>query len=456
MAKNNDNLGLPPQNLDAERSFIGSVLIDNNSLARVMDIIDPDDFYDKAHQLIFDAILQLNDKNHNIDVLTLSNKLSDMGEIDNVGGASYLASLVNSVGTSAHIKNYADIIRKKKVLRDMISASHEILELSQNEDEEIDSLLDSAEQKLFAISQKSQPQNFIAVPALLQEAFERLDKLHKGDGTLRGLSTGFVDLDEILAGLQNSDLLILAARPSLGKTALALDLALNVARKNKVNVGICSLEMSKASVIDRLLASEAGVSLWKLRTGKLSTSGEHNDFEKISAALGTISDYKIYIDDTPSPTIMQIRAMARRLQAAHGLDVLFVDYLQLIKPRRSYGNPVQEVTEISRSLKGLARELDIPVIALSQLNRAVETRTDQRPKLSDLRDSGSIEQDADVVMFVYREDMVKGERSNKPNIAEIIIAKQRNGPTGQIELFFDREKVSFKNLAKTMDVPDVF
>jgi replicative DNA helicase len=421
-----------------------------------MDVIDPDDFYDRTHQLIFDAILRLNDKNHNIDVLTLSNKLSDMGEIDNVGGASYLASLVNSVGTSAHIKNYADIIRKKKVLRDMISASHEILELSQNEDEEIESLLDSAEQKLFAISQKSQPQNFIAVPALLQEAFERLDKLHKGDGALRGLSTGFIDMDEILAGLQNSDLLILAARPSLGKTALALDLALNVARKNKVNVGFCSIEMSKASVIDRLLASEAGVSLWKLRTGKLSTSGEHNDFEKISAALGTISDYKIYIDDAPSPTVMQIRAMARRLQAAHGLDILFVDYLQLIKPQRSYGNPVQEVTEISRSLKALARELDIPVIALSQLNRAVETRTDQRPKLSDLRDSGSIEQDADVVMFVYREDIVKGERSNKPNIAEIIIAKQRNGPTGQIELFFDKEKVSFKNLAKTMDVPDVF
>jgi replicative DNA helicase len=242
----------------------------------------------------------------------------------------------------------------------------------------------------------------------------------------------------------------------LGKTALALDLVLNVARKDKINVGICSLEMSKATIIDRLLASEAGVSLWKLRTGKLSTSGENNDFEKISAALGTISDYNIYIDDTPSPTILQIRAMARRLQAAHGLDVLFVDYLQLIKPQRSYGNPVQEITEISRSLKGLARELEIPVIALSQLSRAVETRTDQRPKLSDLRDSGSIEQDADVVMFIYREDVAKGDRSNKPNIAEIIVAKQRNGPTGQIDLFWDREKVSFKNLAKTMDVPDVF
>jgi replicative DNA helicase len=456
MATKKNNLGLPPQNIDAEKSFIGSVLIDNKSLMRVMDAIGADDFYDRNHQIIYEAIAHLNERGQNIDVLTLSDKLSEMGEIDNVGGAGYLASLVNSVGTSAHIKNYADIIRKKKVLRDMISASHEILELSNNEDEDIENLLDTAEQKLFAISQKSQPQNFIAVPGLLQEAFERLDKLHKGDGTLRGLSTGFMDLDEILAGLQNSDLLILAARPSLGKTALALDLALNVARKTGVNVGICSLEMSKASVIDRLLASEAGVSLWKLRTGKLSTSGEHNDFEKISAALGTISGYNIYIDDAPSPTIMQIRAMARRLQAAHGLDVLFVDYLQLIKPQRSYGSPVQEITEISRSLKSLARELDIPVVALSQLSRAVETRSDQRPKLSDLRDSGSIEQDADVVMFIYREDVVKGERSNKPNIAEIIIAKQRNGPTGQIDLFFDREKTSFKNLAKTMDVPDVF
>jgi len=456
MATKKNNLGLPPQNIEAEKSFIGSVLIDNKSLMRVMDAIVADDFYNKSHQIIFGAITQLNEKGQNIDVLTLSDKLSELGEIDNVGGAGYLATLVNSVGTSAHIKDYAEIIRKKKILRDMISASHEILELSNDEDEEIESLLDSAEQKLFAISQRSQPQNFVAVPALLNEAFERLDKLHKGDGTLRGLSTGFFDLDEMLAGLQNSDLLILAARPSLGKTALALDLVLNVARKDKINVGICSLEMSKATIIDRLLASEAGVSLWKLRTGKLSTSGENNDFEKISAALGTISDYNIYIDDTPSPTILQIRAMARRLQAAHGLDVLFVDYLQLIKPQRSYGNPVQEITEISRSLKGLARELEIPVIALSQLNRAVETRTDQRPKLSDLRDSGSIEQDADVVMFIYREDVAKGDRSNKPNIAEIIVAKQRNGPTGQIDLFWDRDKVSFKNLAKTMDVPDVF
>jgi replicative DNA helicase len=456
MATKKNNLGLPPQNIDAEKSFIGSVLIDNKSLMRVMDAIIPDDFYNKSHQIIFGAIVHLSEKGQNIDVLTLSDKLSELGEIDNVGGAGYLATLVNSVGTSAHIKDYAEIIRKKKILRDMISASHEILELSNDEDEEIESLLDSAEQKLFAISQRSQPQNFVAVPALLNEAFERLDKLHKGDGTLRGLSTGFFDLDEMLAGLQNSDLLILAARPSLGKTALALDLVLNVARKDKINVGICSLEMSKATIIDRLLASEAGVSLWKLRTGKLSTSGENNDFEKISAALGTISDYNIYIDDTPSPTILQIRAMARRLQAAHGLDVLFVDYLQLIKPQRSYGNPVQEITEISRSLKGLARELEIPVIALSQLSRAVETRTDQRPKLSDLRDSGSIEQDADVVMFIYREDVAKGDRSNKPNIAEIIVAKQRNGPTGQIDLFWDREKVSFKNLAKTMDVPDVF
>ncbi len=456
MATKKNNLGLPPQNIDAEKSFIGSVLIDNKSLMRVIDAIIPDDFYNKSHQIIFGAIVHLSEKGQNIDVLTLSDKLSELGEIDNVGGAGYLATLVNSVGTSAHIKDYAEIIRKKKILRDMISASHEILELSNDEDEEIESLLDSAEQKLFAISQRSQPQNFVAVPALLNEAFERLDKLHKGDGTLRGLSTGFFDLDEMLAGLQNSDLLILAARPSLGKTALALDLVLNVARKDKVNVGICSLEMTKATIIDRLLASEAGVSLWKLRTGKLSTSGENNDFEKISGALGTISDYNIYIDDTPSPTILQIRAMARRLQAAHGLDVLFVDYLQLIKPQRSYGNPVQEITEISRSLKGLARELDIPVIALSQLNRAVESRTDQRPKLSDLRDSGSIEQDADVVMFIYREDVAKGDRSNKPNIAEIIVAKQRNGPTGQIDLFWDKDKVSFKNLAKTMDVPDVF
>lgn len=456
MSGKNDKFKLPPQNIDAEKSFIGSVLLDTNALTKVMDVLSPNDFYDRNHQIIYQAILQLSEKGRNADILTLSDKLSESGELENIGGAGYLTSLVNSVGTSAHVKNYAEIIKKKKVLRDLISASHDILELSEDEDENIEDLLDQAEQKLFAISQHSQAQNFIPVPSLLQEAFERLDRLHKGDGMLRGLSTGFMDLDDITAGLQRADLVILAARPSLGKTALALDLALNVARKNDVVVGVCSLEMSKASVIDRLLASEAGVSLWKLRTGKLSISGEHSDFEKISEALGTLSNYKIYIDDTPSPTIMQIRAMARRLQAAHGLGLLVVDYLQLIRPQRNYTSTVQEITEISRCLKSLARELDIPVLAISQLSRAVETRVNQRPRLSDLRESGSIEQDSDVVLFIYREDMVKGERSQKPNVAEIIIAKQRNGPTGQIELYFDPDKASFKNLAKTMDIPEVF
>lgn len=455
MAKN-DKLHLPPQNTEAERSFLGSLLVDGKSIFKVSDMIQPEDFYDRNNQLIYYAISQLSERRENIDVLTLTNKLTEMGEIDNVGGASYLTTLVNSVPTAAHIKNYGEIIKRKKVLRDLISTSHEIIDLSYNEDEDIETLLDKAEQKLFSISQNSQQQNFVPVPSLLKEAFERLDSIHKGDGTLRGLSTGFADLDDMLAGLQKSDLIILAARPSLGKTALALDLALNVARKDKASVGIFSIEMSKSSVIDRLLASEAGVSLWKLRTGKLSTGGENSDFDKISDALGTIANYNIYIDDSPSPNIMQMRAMARRLQAEHKLDLLIVDYLQLIRPMKSFTSPVQEVTEISRSLKALSRELDIPVIALSQLSRAVESRTEQRPKLSDLRDSGSLEQDADVVLFIYREDVAKGDKSEKPNIAEIIVAKQRNGPTGHIELFFDTEKTSFKNLAKTIDVSDIF
>ncbi|MDO8470828.1 MAG: replicative DNA helicase, partial [bacterium] len=301
--------------------------------------------------------------------------------------------------------------------------------------------------RIFSITQRSLSQNFVMVKDTLEEAFERIDRLSKNDKGTRGVSTGFTDLDNILSGLQKSDLIILAARPSLGKSALALDIGRRVAIRDRVPVGIFSLEMSKDQVIDRLLAAEAKVDLWRLRTGKLSSSGEGNDFEKLQAAMGVLSEAPLYIDDTASPDILQMRAMARRLQATKGLGLLIVDYLQLMEPRSSTINVVQQVTEISRSLKGLARELNIPVLALSQLSRAVEHRVPQRPRLSDLRESGSLEQDADVVLFIYREDRYR-EETPKTNIAEIIIAKHRNGPVGGVKLFFDEKTVSFTDLAK--------
>ena len=440
---------LPPQNLEAEKSVLGSVLIDKESIEKVVDLLRPDDFYSRQNQLIYGAMVKLLEKNEPIDILTVSNKLEESGELENAGGPAYLTSLLSFVPTSVHILNYAKIVHRKKILRDLIDASHRILELGHQEDENIDKILDQAEQKLFAVSQRSLTKEFTALKEGLTEAFERLERLHKGDGALRGLSTGFVDLDNILAGLQRSDLIILGARPSLGKTTLALDIARNVARKENVGVGVFSLEMSKDQVIDRILASEAGVGLWKLRTGHLSSSGDFNDFSKISLALDSLSKVPIFVDDTPSPTVLQIRAMARRLRSRNNLGLLIVDYLQLVQPRSDIDGYVQQVTDVANSLKALARELNIPIVAVSQLSRAVESRPDQKPRLSDLRESGGIEQAADLVMFIHREDRVRRD-SEKHNIAEILIAKHRNGPTGSIELYFNEEEVSFKNLAKNI------
>ena len=440
---------LPPQNLEAEKSVLGSVLIDKESIEKVVDLLRPDDFYSRQHQLIYGAMVQLIEKNEPIDILTVSNKLQEGDELENAGGPAYLTSLLSFVPTSVHILNYAKIVHRKKILRDLIDSSHRILELGYKEEESIEKILDQAEQKLFAVSQRSLTQEFTPLREGLDEAFERIERLHKGDGALRGLSTGFVDLDNILAGLQRSDLIILGARPSLGKTTFVLDIARNVARKENVGVGVFSLEMSKDQVIDRILASEAGVGLWKLRTGHLSSSGDFNDFSKISLALDSLSKVPIFVDDTPSPTVLQIRAMARRLRSRNNLGLLIVDYLQLVQPRSDIDGYVQQVTDVANSLKALARELNIPIVAVSQLSRAVESRPDQKPRLSDLRESGGIEQAADLVMFIHREDRVRRD-SEKHNIAEIMIAKHRNGPTGSVEVYFNEEEVSFKNLAKNI------
>ena len=453
MANNNTTESegrLPPQNIEAEQSVLGCLMLDKESIIKVADILKPDDFYKGIHSNIYYIMLELYEKNEPIDLLSLTNRLKEKKQLKEIGGNSYLTGLVNTVPTAAHVVHYAKIIKNKKTLRDLISSSHEIAQLSYDEPEDIENLVDSAEQKIFGVAEQSTKQKFILVKDHLEEAFERIDKLHRGDGATRGISTGFIDLDNYLAGFQKSDLIILAARPSLGKTTLALDFARYAAIKDKKTVAVFSIEMSKEQLVDRLICSQAEVDLWKMRTGKLSGEGPNNDFQKIQHALDELSVAPILIDDTPAPTVMQMRTMARRLQAEHNVGLIVIDYLQMIQPRNPSDAPVQQMTEISRNLKALARELNLPILALSQLNRAVENRSPAIPKLSDLRDSGAIEQDADVVLFIYREDKDKRD-SEKKNIAEIIIAKHRNGPTGKIELFFNESQVSFKSLERHLE-----
>ena len=438
---------LPPQAIEAEVSLLGSLMMDKDAILKVADFLEPRDFYKKAHQTIYQAAEELFEKGEPIDLLSLASKLKERGKLEEVGGNAYLTELINAVPTASHVMSYAKIVQKKRILRDLISVSQDIESMGHDESEDTDILLDKAESSIFAIAQKSLSQNFVQVKDDLEEAFERIDRLSKHEKGMRGVPTGFADLDNILSGLQNSDLIILAARPSIGKSALATDIARRVATQHQIPVGIFSLEMSKDQVIDRLIASQAGVDLWKLRTGKLSSQGANNDFAKIQEAMGTLSEASLFIEDSSMPNVLKMRAMARRLQANQGLGLLIVDYLQLMEPRNPQSNIVQQVSEISRSLKGLARELNIPVLALSQLSRAVEQRTPQRPRLSDLRESGSLEQDADVVLFIYREDKYKADPSNQ-GIAEIIIAKHRNGPVGSVKLFFNEQTVSFTDLAK--------
>ncbi len=438
---------LPPQSIEAEKSLLGSLLMDKNAIVKVADFLQARDFYKQNHQKIYKSILKLFEKGEPVDLLAVSTCLKEKKLLEEIGGNSYLTELINFVPTASHISNYAKIVQRKRILRDLIEASQEINLIGYNEEEDIDILLDRAEQKIFSIAQKSLTQNFLPIKAGLEEAFERIDKLSKHQGVPRGLPTGFTDLDNILAGLQKSDLIILASRPSLGKSALAVNFAANIAVNQKIPVGLFSLEMSKDQVIDRLIAGLSNVDLWKLRTGRLSSEGDDNDFTRIQSTMGMLAEAPIYIDDAASSNVLQMRAMARRLQAEHGLGLIIIDYLQLMEPRNPMVSIVQQVTEISRALKGLARELNVPVLALSQLSRAVEQRSPQIPRLSDLRESGSLEQDSDVVLFIYREDRYRTDTTRK-NIADIIIAKHRNGPIGSVELYFDDQRVSFRNLEK--------
>ena len=464
MPENNEIISkLPPQNLEAEIALLGALMIDKDAIIKVADIINEEDFYKEAHGKIYAAMRELFARNEPIDILSLSNRLEEKKQLEIVGGRSYLAKLSASVATASHVVNYANIIQRKATLRRLLHVAAEISEDSFQEEDNVDDILDKAEQKLFNVSQRYLRNVFLPIDTLLAEAFERIDELHKQGGKLRGIPTGFPNLDNFLAGLQKSDLIVLAARPSVGKTSLALDMARQVATKSKVPVGIFSLEMSKEQLVDRMLCAEAGVGLWKMRTGKLSDRAEDDDFSRIGHAMGTLSEAPIFIDDSASLNIMEIKTKVRRLQLEKGLGLVVVDYLQLMEGRGKYqDNRVQEVSEITRALKIIARELNIPVIALSQLSRVVEQSRPAIPKLSHLRESGSIEQDADVVMFIYRkasdrnyreEDIPQQER----HIAEIHIAKHRNGPTGAVKLFFDENTVSFKNLEKDkLEAPPQF
>ncbi|HPI67188.1 MAG TPA: replicative DNA helicase [bacterium] len=446
------NLGdrLPPQNIEAEQSVLGALLIDKDAIIKIADFLTPADFYKDAHAKIYQAMLELYEKREPVDILSLASRLEEKGQLEQIGDRSYLASLANMVPTASHVVYYAKIIQKKSTLNRLIHAATEIVQLGYQEEEEIQNILDKAESKLYNVSQQFLKNQFSSIKELLSEAFDRIDELHREAGKLRGLPTGFFELDQKLAGLQKSNLIILAARPSMGKTSLALDLARQIAVQQKIPVGVFSLEMSKEELVDRMLCAQADVDMWKMRTGRLSDRedfGGESDFSKIGHAMGQLAEAKIFIDDSPTANVMEIRTKARRLQAEHGVGFIVLDYLQLMEGSgaNDSDNRVQVVSEISRGLKAVAREINVPLLALSQLSRQVENRPTAIPKLADLRESGSIEQDADVVLFIYRDKMYKQD-SVRGNEADVYIAKHRNGPTGMISLYFDETKATFKNL----------
>lgn len=434
----------PPQNSEAESSLLGAILIDSDAIVKIADSLSAADFFEVRHQRIYEAVNQLYERRDAIDVLTLANALKNSGYLDMIGGPAYLTELTNFVPTAAHVEQYAAIVAQKALRRRLIAASQEITNLGYDESKELRELIEEAEMRLFEVSQQHVKQSVVSLETILAESFDRLDDLHKDKKKIRGVPTGFRDLDKVLAGFQRSDLVILAARPSMGKTALALNFAHNVAIQAKQPVLMFSLEMSKEQLVDRLLSMESGVDAWALRTGNLTDA----DFEKIGQAMGTLSEAQMYIDDTPSITVSDLRTKARREAHQHPLGLIVVDYLQLMSGGgrfASEGNRVQEISEISRGLKGVARELNVPVLALSQLSRSVENRSPQIPQLSDLRESGSIEQDADVVAFIYREEYYNPDTDRK-KITDIFIKKHRNGPTGGVELYFDNERQRFRSL----------
>lgn len=444
-SKLNRSLRTPPQNVEAEKALLGAIILKPDVLHDVSVTVFPDSFFADKHRLIYEAISHIFSKGDPIDTVSVVTKLKDMSALDRTGGASYIAELIETVPAAGNAMYYADQVINKATLRNLIHAADDIAEIGYSDPETVDEALDQAEKKIFQATQAPSAQKFRPIGTSLKEAWERFEHLSANPEVKRGVPSGFTSLDNVLSGFQKSDLIILAARPSMGKTTFALDLARNAALQHGASVGIFSLEMSDQQLVDRMLAAESGVDSWKLRTGRLSSDSE---YEALQIAMQKLHKAPIHIIDEAAMNIVKMRSAARRLKNEYGLDMLIVDYLQLMSPTLTKGSDsmVQQITEISRSLKILAKELEIPVIALSQLSRAVEQRGG-KPRLSDLRDSGSIEQDADVVMFIHREDkMNKDKEPERPNIAEILVEKHRNGAVGSAELYFDGKHVRFLNL----------
>lgn len=436
-----NNLKIPPQSLESEMAVLGAIMQRPECLYDISDTLLPNAFYSSRNKLIYETILELNGKSVPIDSVSVLERLKEKGLLERSGGAVYLAELMDFVPNTANIKHYCDTILKKKIMRDLLDAADHVSGLGYDESKELDEILDIAEKKIFEVTNQTSSQNIIALPDVVGEAFERLEKVHANKDSIRGVPTGFRALDNKLSGFQNSDLIILAARPSMGKTSLSLDIARKAALNHNVTVQFFSLEMSSDQLVDRMVSSESGVDSWSIRTGK---GLKDSDFTKIGEAISKLSNAPIFINDEAGSNILKMRSIARRLKSEKNLGLIIVDYLQLMTPTTKTDNMVNQVTEISRSLKQLAKEINVPVIALSQLSRAVESRGG-KPRLSDLRDSGSIEQDADVVMFIHREDKYNQD-SDKPNIAEIMIEKHRNGPVGICELYFDDKKSTFLDI----------
>ncbi len=436
---------LPPQNVEAEQSVLGGILIENAAIHKVLEILKPDDFYRGSHQRIFDAMIDLFEKDEPADLITLTNALRKKEQLDSIGGAAYIASLMDSIPTAANIEYYARIVKEKAILRKLIETSTEIITQSYEDREDVEELLDEAERSIFEISENRVRPSFYHIKKIVKDSFEIFQRLYEKKELVTGVPSGFKDLDQMTAGFQPSDLIIVAGRPGMGKTAFCLNVARYAAIEHKTTVAIFSLEMSKEQLVIRMFCSEAGVEGTRLRTGYLHES----DWPKLTIAAGNLSEAPIFIDDTAGLSILELRAKARRLKGEHGLGLLIIDYLQLMRGRAKVENRQQEISEISRSLKGLAKELTIPVIAVSQLSRRTEERQGMRPQLSDLRESGAIEQDADLILFLYRDEVYNRSEDN-PNRgkAEVIIGKQRNGPTGKIELAFLDKMTTFKDLYK--------
>lgn len=434
---------IPPHDDEAEQAILGAVLIDRDAMTTLSELVSPSYFYNEIHGQIFDCMLMLYEERKPIDLLTLSNTLKKKKLYEKVGGSSYLSSLANAVPTAANVEHYAHILREKYIRRSLIQTGAKLTNNVFDEGKSASEILDQAEQSIFRLSQEHIKQGFIHIKETLAESFDRLDALHKSDGGLRGVETGFVDIDFMLSGLQDSNLIILAARPGQGKTALVINIAQYVATVGKNAVGVFSLEMSKEELVDRMLVAQADIDAWRLKTGRLS----EDDFTKLSTAMGELAEAKIFIDDTPGVSVPDMRTKARRLHSEHDLKLLVVDYIQLADPGKRFEGRVQEVTFISQSMKNLARELKIPVLAVSQLSRAVEHRGgDKKPQLADLRESGAIEQDADVVMFLYSPE--SGEEFSSQRVVNVLIAKHRNGATGEKSLLFRGDRVRFYNIER--------